>query len=47
MYKSSGLSKWTAAVMKAREEMGVTGFMVRRARIFNSGEVPDLSFRRP
>merc|ERR1719384_794800 len=26
-YKSSGLGKWTAAVQKAREEMGVTGFM--------------------
>ena len=27
-WKNSGLSKWTAAVQKARAEMGITGFMV-------------------
>merc|ERR1719420_2369214 len=26
-YRSSGLSKWTAAVQKARAELGITGFM--------------------
>merc|ERR1719384_309620 len=26
-YKANGLSKWTEAVMKARAELGVTGFM--------------------
>lgn len=30
-YKSSGLGKWTAAVQKARKEMGITGFVVRPA----------------
>merc|ERR1712157_207728 len=25
-YKSNGLSKWTEAVMKARKELGITGF---------------------
>ena len=27
-FKSSGLGKWTAAVQRARKELGVTGFMV-------------------
>lgn len=44
-YKSNGLFKWTAAVMKAREEMGVTGFMVRFVSMVGEPyQLPSVSF---